>query len=296
MSTSLLPLIGSVSLVLLAYLVAVLAVGRVGDRYAFDPVYLTSNGMDKASLSQLQVFGFSLLVLGLLAYHVLTQGQLIDISSDILLLLGISAGGAIGSRIANTAKNRVSFENWAWLRNEGWLTVYEEGYSDATAKTTQNARWGDILKTGESFDIYKFQLAAFSVLVGIALLTTDISQLDKFVIPTNILGLLGLSNGVYIAGKVIAPNVFGELDKKVGELRRAESQWIAAIGPDTRSLAPGAAKLAAAKQEAADQYQNYITIAREAARMLRGIYDKAGDTKFTADPGDEELIPTAIGH
>lgn len=294
MSISLWPLIGAVIVVVGAYLLAVWALGRVGEKYSFDPVYLTSNRMDKASLSQLQVFGFTLLVLGLLTYYLLVTRQLSDISPDILLLLGISAGGAIGSKITDTTKNRLSFENWAWLRHQGWLTVYEEGYSDSSQKTTQNARWGDLLKTGESFDIYKFQLAVFSLLVGIALLIGDLSQLAAFKIPEHILYLLGLSNVVYIGGKAIAPNAFGELDKKVSELRGAERRWTAKIDSDTRSLPPGEEKLEKAKQEAPQEYDSYITIAREAARMLQAVYVKENDTKFKIDLKDEELIPTSI--
>ena len=67
---------------------------------------------------------------------------------------------------------RFSFENWAWLRNNGWLKVYEAAV-DGKKADTKRARWGDLLKTDGSFDIYSFQLATFSVLVGYSLLTSD---------------------------------------------------------------------------------------------------------------------------
>ena len=58
------------------------------------PVYLTSGPFDKASLSQFQIFGFTLLVFGLLVYILFRMGILPNISSDILALSsGISAAG-----------------------------------------------------------------------------------------------------------------------------------------------------------------------------------------------------------
>jgi hypothetical protein len=56
-------------------------------------------------------------------------------------------------------KERLSLENWSWLRNQRWLTVYEEG-TGAEPDPSQS-RWGDLLKaTDGSLDIYEFQLAA----------------------------------------------------------------------------------------------------------------------------------------
>jgi predicted alpha/beta hydrolase family esterase len=37
------------------------------------------------------------------------------------VLLGISAVSAAGAKLADQYKKRLSFDNWAWLRNNGWL-------------------------------------------------------------------------------------------------------------------------------------------------------------------------------
>ncbi|MGZ6292057.1 MAG: hypothetical protein ACXWMK_07710, partial [Syntrophales bacterium] len=177
--------------VVLAYVIAVVLQGRVGNKtWCIDPVYLTSGVNDKASLSQLQVFGFTLLVLGLLIFILFRTSELSDISQDILLLLGISAGGTVGSKVVGVAKKRLSSENSSWLRNHGWLTVYESGLGQST--DCKRARWGDLLKTDGSFYVYSFQLATFSVLVAFALLKIDLSALSTFSIPNNLLALLGL--------------------------------------------------------------------------------------------------------
>jgi hypothetical protein len=276
--------------VIAAYVIAVVAQGRVGKSYSFfNPVYLTSNPYDKASLSQFQIFAFTLLVFGLLVFVLVRTGMLSDISTDVLLLLGISAAGATGSKTAEIMKKRLSFENWSWLRNRGWLTVYEAGIGKAP--NLNRARWGDLLKTDGSLDIYKFQLAVFSILVSLRLLTSDLGQLATFTIPENLLGLLGLSNVVYIGGKAVAPNSVGQMDEKLRTLRDAEKDWIGAVVNKVTSVPDQGDKIKAAITAAPEKYQSYITAAREAARMLQTLYGREG-TKFAKDKiADEEVMP-----
>jgi hypothetical protein len=283
----------AVAAVVLAYLIVVLAVGRIKKHYAWSPVYLTSGVHDIASLSQFQIFGFTLLVFGLLVYVMFRLNVLPNISSDILLLLGISAVGTAGSKVAGVMKKRLSMDNWAWLRNNGWLTVYELG-SGSQGADTSRARWGDLFKTEGCFDVYSFQLIVFSVLVGYSLLTSDLRSLATFAIPQNLLALLGLSNAVYIAGKAVAPNSVGELDDKVTTLRAAEADWVGAVAKGVIGLTDQQAKQTAAIKSAPDRYTAYITAAREAAGMLKTIYgtkDTKG-TKFAVGPiDDSEIMP-----
>lgn len=288
--------LGSVVAVVLAYGVIVLVVGKIRGDYRWDPVYLTSDHFDKASLSRLQLLGFTLLVWGLLVFILIRTNVLSDISEHILWLLGISAGGTVGSKVTEIMKERLSFENWSWLRNQRWLTVHEEG--TGAEPDPSRARWGDLLKAADgSLDIYKFQLAVFSLLIGLNLLmsTPDFVSLATFTIPTNLLTLLGLSNGVYIGGKAVGPNSVSELDKKVSALRDAEKAWLAKLGALQSSavMPPGdqTAKRDEAIRKAPDEYAVYITAAREAARMLKSLYGKEGTT-FESEPiRDDKLMP-----
>jgi hypothetical protein len=88
-----------------------------------DPVQITANPQGRASLAKLQIFVFSLLVFGLLLYYQLRYGVLAGMSFDVLALMGISAIGAVGGKLANISRRRISLENWAWLRRKGWLPV-----------------------------------------------------------------------------------------------------------------------------------------------------------------------------
>ncbi|UCC84457.1 MAG: hypothetical protein JSW46_05870 [Gemmatimonadota bacterium] len=264
--------------VLIAYVLAVLALGRAG-RKRWDPIVLTAGHKGKASLSKLQIFGFTALVIYLLSFVLLRTGVLIDISQDVLLLLGISAAGAGGGKLAAVAKNRLTFENWAWLCNRSWLKDCEKGVAP------KDARWADLLKSGQEFDVYKFQLAVVSFVVAGALLTGDLSTLASFEIPQNLLGLLGLSNVVYIGGKAVAPGV-SELNVKIQAVRNAEMDWVKA------AKAAKLTTLAAAISGQPEKYETYIAAARDAAFMLRSIYGY-DETKFqTVAISDDDLAPS----
>jgi hypothetical protein len=273
---------------ILAYVFAACTLGK--RRSGFGPVYLTADSYGKASLGQLQIFGFTLVVLGLLVYVLLRSSELSDLSSDILLLLGVSAVGSAGSKVAQSMTRRLSYENWAWLRNQGWLVAPEKGTDKETKP--EHARWADLLRSNGGFDVYSFQLATVSVVVALALMWSDLDALATFTIPANILALLGLSNVVYIGGRAVAPDSVGELDKKVTALRQQEIDWLAKVAVPVAAAADQAAKIQAAKGAAPEKYDAYVLSAREAARMLKSFYG-AGGTKFNSEPiRDDELLPS----
>lgn len=119
---------------------------------SLDPVQITANPFGRASLAKLQIFAFSLLVFALMLYYLLRTGILITLSTDILMLLGISAAGATGGKLTYLAKRRLSFPNWAWLRRNNWLPSVQDDVSP-------RARWAELITDydGKEFDVYSFQ-------------------------------------------------------------------------------------------------------------------------------------------
>ena len=67
---------------------------------SLDPVELTKSAYGRASIAKLQIFIFSFIVFGLLLFNVLRTGLLANMSKDVLYLMGISAVGAAGGKIA----------------------------------------------------------------------------------------------------------------------------------------------------------------------------------------------------
>ncbi len=280
-SDKLFSLLGALAAVAAFYFLAALALRKDAKFAAFNPIYPTSGQFGKASLSQFQIFAFTLLVVGLLVFILLRTGALSDISQDVLMLLGISAVGAGGSKLAAVSKRRLTLENWTWLRERGWLTAYEKGTGQKAEP--KKARWGDLLKSGDDFDIYKFQLVTVSAVVALALLTGDQSQLATFSIPPNLLALLGLSNVVYIGAKAVTPNSFGELNDKVAAAHAAEKAMLSKVAVGGEAGEPG--------DSPEKRREDYLGAARDAAEMLRQVYGAEG-TKFGSERiSDGQLLP-----
>ncbi|WP_239698187.1 hypothetical protein [Microcystis aeruginosa] len=221
------------------------------------PVALTAGHLGKASLSNFQIFGFTLVVLLRLLYTLASSGVLSGLSNDILLLLGISAVGTTGSKVVALGNKRLTFSNWAWLRNHEWLTIGEKGYEKKPE--LEDAKWSDLIKSGGSFDVYSFQLLGFSLLVAAELLVGIGSDLATFTLPQNFLSILGLSNVVYLGGKVTDPKSYEELNQKIDELRTEETDLISQYP----NIQP-------------ESYGKYIAKARIVAEMLRSFYDQKG--------------------
>jgi hypothetical protein len=267
-------------LVLLLYMLAALAT-RMTDirtgvplvRY-FDPVYMTAGSDGKGSLSKLQIMFFSFIVFGLLSYILARTGALSDLSSSILFLLGITGVGSAMAKGTDEQKNRLSFENRAWLIRRGWLPP-------AGWAAVNQASWHDIITNdGGEFDVYRYQSCIFSLTVGGALLVNGVNELASFTIPQTLLGILGLSQAVYIGGKAVSTSAVAELDNAVTSLRAAEKTYSdASMAQSSADAAAGAALLVQSS------YLDYMNKAKDA----RVLFELLTDRKIT----DDQLKPSA---
>ncbi|MBK1667170.1 hypothetical protein CKO28_03815 [Rhodovibrio sodomensis] len=197
----------AIGAVLLLYLAADAAAARRLGKISLDPVQITAGVDGRGSISKLQILFFTLIVAGMLIYVLLRVGRLGDLSADVLLLLGISGVGGAAVKQASVLRRRVSAENWSWLKRQGW------------AAPPVQASWGDLVMEGTEFDVYRFQILIFSLIVGGALLFTGLFGLANFELPPALLGLLGLSQVVYLGGKVVSRPETVELNKAITNLR-----------------------------------------------------------------------------
>jgi hypothetical protein len=200
----------------------------------------------------LQIFAFTLLIFGLMRYYQLRTGILITLSTDILALLGISAVGATGGKLTALAKRRLSFPSWAWLRRNGWLPNRADDYAP-------RAQWRELITDfdGKEFDVYSFQMAVFSLIVAAALITTNLAGVEAFHIPAELLGLLGLSQGVFIAGRAAGTSTYQELDAALTDVRKKAEAYLSlkAAGPSKQTDAAAAlASFRQAVQQAATMF------------------------------------------
>jgi len=234
-----------------------------------NPLFIASGINGKVSLSRLQLLWFTILVMSVLVFVFIQTGSLSDLPESVLALLGVSASGTILSGLTTVNKDRLSFENWQWLKDQGWL-----------AGNRTPTRWTDLLLDEDgSLNIYKFQLLFSSILVGIALVLFGGNNLLGFKIPANFAQLLGLSNIAYVLGKVVTPTGMPELDKKIADLVTMEkglkASTIAGSLPKNEELA------------------NYLVQARNVAGMTKVAFADMGGTKFDEikNVSDNDLMP-----
>jgi hypothetical protein len=243
---------------------------------SLDPVQITANSFGRASLAKLQIFAFSLLVFALMLYYQLRTGILITLSTDILALLGISAVGATGGKLTQLAKRRLSFPNWAWLRRHNWLRMQDD--------FSPRARWSELITDydGKEFDVYSFQMAIFSLIVAIALIDSNLAGVEAFHIPTHLLGLLGLSQSVFIAGRAAGTSAYQELDQTLTDVRKKAGLCFAAKADK--------------QQDAEAALKEFREAVQQAASMFWDLYgEQIGIKPEALAPGAlAELMPDAL--
>jgi hypothetical protein len=242
---------------------------------ALDPVELTKNPYGRGSIAKLQIFLFSFIVFALLLFHVMRTGFLASMSADVLYLMGISALGAAGGKVAYMARRRLSLGNWVWLRRKGWLAP--------AADVSERAQWSELFVDSDTkeFDPYRFQMAIFSLVVAIALISSSAIGLEAFKIPTELLGLLGISQTVFVAGQAIDKGGYEELDEKITQVRTHEQRY-----QELKTKADAEAAKTPPSTEAAvaatTELKAFKTAVAEAADMFWAVYGEEVDAKKVA--------------
>ena len=264
--------------VVLAYVVAAGARKAASGNWSWNMLVITQGVHARASLSKLQLFFFSLVVLWVVVAALVWTRKLTGLSDDVVVLLAVGAAGTLGGKITAMAKSRLSFENWAWLVRKGWIRESIE-----PENSSRRPEFGDLLRSGGEFDVSKFQLLVFSVVIGVALIYFAaygevVGDLSNFDIPGAYLSLIGLSQVVYVGGKAVGPATKGELGKKLNEVRSLETEFVKAVDRAWAASDPaGKQNLETARAAAPEQYRAYRLRAEEAATMLDACLGGAVD-------------------
>lgn len=242
--------------ILLAYVWIAFAI-RKGDHTllsfvrTLNPVKVTAGPDGKGSLSKFQILSFSLTVFGLILLLMLQTGVLSDLSATILALLGISGIGATIAKGADAQRTTIAPENRAWLLRKGWLTTIKKDID------TSNACWRDFFTTDGEFDVYRYQSFIFGMVVIFSLIAAGVTQLSTFVIPDTILGIVGLSQAVYIGGKLVTPTNIADVNAAIADLRDREKKFRdAATAKKQGKVADAAEAASLLGQPALDAYRD----------------------------------------
>lgn len=229
--------------------------------FFLNPTRVVAGPDGKASLATFQTLSFSLVVVGLIMFYMLQTGVLLNLSGTVLALLGISGVGTTIAKGADAKRNAISAQNRAWLLRRNWISAAKP------AADPSHASWSDFFSTDGVFDVYRYQSFIFSLMVIGSLIAAGATELSSFMIPETILGILGLSQMVYIGGKLVTQTNMSDLNAAIDDLRDREKKLkTGTVGK--QGLAPSPQDTASGAQSAVDAY-------KEKARDVAALFTEA---------------------
>ncbi|MEI8393481.1 MAG: hypothetical protein WCF85_02015 [Rhodospirillaceae bacterium] len=164
---------------------------------------------DRASLSQLQILVWSMVV-GCGAIYVMTlTGNLIDISSGTLIMLGISGSAGLGAAIKERGGNPPGTLASAPDPVPDPISAVETSDPNPAvpvpAAVPGHPRWSDVVTDadGARVDIARVQMLFFTVIAALFVTIKIVTGYTIPDIPQGFLIMMGISNGVYVTKKYI---------------------------------------------------------------------------------------------
>jgi hypothetical protein len=149
----------------------------------------TSNGV--ASLSQFQIMLWAFVVAGAAVYVMVLSGNLIAISDGTLTLLGIAGGTSVLARVPGPNDKDKDKD-----ANAG----------AAASRTMLEPRWSQMLiddPANPEIDVTRVQMLLFTLISAAFVAMKVATSYSIPEIPLNFQLLMGISNGVYLAGRQI---------------------------------------------------------------------------------------------
>jgi hypothetical protein len=162
----------------------------------------TSNGV--ASLSQFQIMLWTLVVAGSAVYVMSLSGNLIAVSSGTLTLLGIAGGTSVLARVP--AKGTATTGAGAGAGAGAGPAAPAAAPAPAPAVAQWIPHWSQILvddPADPEIDVTRVQMLMFTLITAAFVAVKVAVTYSIPEIPDNFLVLMGISNGVYLAGRHI---------------------------------------------------------------------------------------------
>ena len=149
--------------------------------FRLDPIWFVSGKYGGASLSLAQILLWTILVFSASFYVLVISGKLLDLTDEVLMLLGIAGGSSVIAKITASAKGKNGLA--------------------LPAPQTKDPKWLDLFQTEGRPDLYKVQMALFTTLAAIFVTAKIYGSLQFPELPAGLLTLIGISNGVYLGAK-----------------------------------------------------------------------------------------------
>jgi len=243
--------------------------GQKRPRFALFPLDFAVTPVGRYSVSLAQILFWTLIVLFAFVYVYMSRGEALTITTQMLILLGVSGTTSIAAKVNAMAK----------------IPDIPDKYLEGITRD-RKPRIGDMLSVGGVPNIFKFQIVGFTLVAGVYVVvelleTASFPELDQ-----NLLVLIGISGGMYVANELATKGDWTKLDGRLQAVKEKEAQRAAKKS--------NLEKLAQRIQEASDPAEKnklteerdrlqgdidalaaeIVTLEDEISRLLRGIYSE----------------------
>ena len=166
-----------------------------------------------ASLSQLQILIWTFVIAGSSVYVASLSGQLVEITSGTLVLLGISgattlaAQAYIGGQAAKQPADPDAAAPDAAVAAQKAQQA-QQAAGNRRPPDDQIPRWSDLIINDQNtavreIDVARVQMLLFTLISAVFVITKVIAAYVIPEIPVGYLTLMGISNGVYVGSKMV---------------------------------------------------------------------------------------------
>lgn len=138
------------------------------------------------SMARLQMSIWFFIIIGSFVFLWSTTGSLAGVNNTALILMGISGGTSMFAAIVSEKRQ------WDVTKR-----------APASASATPFTNWFiDILSSDEGMTIHRFQIFAWTLVLAVVFVSGVISEYAMPVFSSELLGLMGISSGVYLGFKI----------------------------------------------------------------------------------------------
>ena len=157
------------------------------------------NARKPYSLAKMQAAWWFFLILSSYLFIGLVSGDYdTTITGTVLSLMGISAATAVGSATIDAGKSSAAATAATAATLATGVTVV------VAPPSTRGKWWLDILSDGDGVNFHRFQMAAWTAVLGVIFLHEVYNSLAMPIFDSSLLGLLGISAGTYLGLKTTA--------------------------------------------------------------------------------------------
>ena len=178
-------------------------------RFLFSPLDFSMTPIGTYSISKTQALFWTFLVAFCCVYVYILKAAFLMIPGQILILLGLTGGTALASRI-----NAVS-------KDPGVPKEIIEEVGDLVQQAGRIPRLRDMISIGGRTNVYKFQMVVFTLITGIIVFAELIKSFNFPEIPNTLIVLIGVSNTLYL-GNEVSVDPLKEVRQKVEEYEKEE--------------------------------------------------------------------------